>query len=247
MPTLETDDGATIAQSLAILEWLEETHPAPPSLPRDTLTRGRVRAFALTVACDIHPLNNPRVLRSLARDMGQDQAAQDIWYATGSPRDWAHWKRSSPTSRDRSASIQDPAWPMSAWSRDSAARGGCVAPPNPIRGCCVPRPPRSRCLPSSMPRRSARPMPAERTDPLDGFDLRHLPTPFHIDHCPDRLGLAPELDRHLAFGLGVHQCARLSLGGRMAGSRSPTSPSTIRPTCRCAAGGRAAAASSPFP
>ena len=81
VPTLETDDGTLIAQSLAIIEWLEETHPAPPLLPRDPLARARVRAVALTIACDIHPLNNLRVLRTLAHDMGQDQAARDRWYA----------------------------------------------------------------------------------------------------------------------------------------------------------------------
>ena len=81
VPTLETDDGALIAQSLAIIEYLNETHPTPPLLPRDPLARARVRAFALTIACDIHPLNNLRVLRYLGAAMGQDQAARDTWYA----------------------------------------------------------------------------------------------------------------------------------------------------------------------
>jgi maleylpyruvate isomerase len=80
VPTLETDDGALLTQSLAIIEWLEETHPEPPLLPRDPLRRARVRAFALTIACDIHPLNNLRVLRYLKRVMGQDDAARDEWY-----------------------------------------------------------------------------------------------------------------------------------------------------------------------
>jgi maleylacetoacetate isomerase len=81
VPTLETDGGGLIAQSLAIIEWLEETHPTPPLLPRDPLARARVRGFALTVACDIHPLNNLRVLRYLGQAMGHDQAARDTWYA----------------------------------------------------------------------------------------------------------------------------------------------------------------------
>jgi maleylacetoacetate isomerase len=81
VPTLETDDGAAIAQSLAIIEWLEETRPTPPLLPGDPLARARVRAFALTIACDIHPLNNLRVLRYLGHEMGQDQALRDRWYA----------------------------------------------------------------------------------------------------------------------------------------------------------------------
>ena len=81
VPTLETDAGALLAQSLAMIEYLDETHPEPPLLPRDMLARARVRAFALTVACEIHPLNNLRVLRYLGSVMGQDQAAREAWYA----------------------------------------------------------------------------------------------------------------------------------------------------------------------
>lgn len=80
IPTLETDSGDLIAQSLAIMEWLDETHPAPPLLPGGAVERARIRAFALTVACDIHPLNNLRVLRYLKSAMGQDDAARDTWY-----------------------------------------------------------------------------------------------------------------------------------------------------------------------
>ena len=80
IPTLETDSGAPIAQSLAIIEYLDETHPAPPLLPADPLARAQVRAFALTIACDIHPLNNLRVLQYLERAMGQPKAARDTWY-----------------------------------------------------------------------------------------------------------------------------------------------------------------------
>ncbi len=81
VPTLETDDGVLLGQSLAIIEWLEETHPTPALLPRDPVARAHVRAFALTIACDIHPLNNLRVLRYLKDAHGQDQAARDAWYA----------------------------------------------------------------------------------------------------------------------------------------------------------------------
>ena len=55
MPTLETDDGRTLVQSLAIIEWLDETHPKPPLLPNDAFQRARARAFAYAIACDIHP------------------------------------------------------------------------------------------------------------------------------------------------------------------------------------------------
>ena len=69
VPALETDGGSVLTQSLAICEWLEETHPEPPLLPGEALERARIRAFALAIACDIHPVQNLRVLarlRSLA-------------------------------------------------------------------------------------------------------------------------------------------------------------------------------------
>ena len=65
VPALETDDGAVLTQSLAICEWLEETHPEPPLLPGDALERARIRAFALAIACDIHPVQNLKVLARL--------------------------------------------------------------------------------------------------------------------------------------------------------------------------------------
>jgi len=66
VPALETDDGAVLTQSLAICEWLDETHPDPPLLPRgDALERAHVRAFALAIACDVHPVQNLKVLSRL--------------------------------------------------------------------------------------------------------------------------------------------------------------------------------------
>jgi|ERR1051326_8317834 maleylacetoacetate isomerase len=79
VPTLETD-GEKLIQSLAIIEYLDETHPEPPFLPRDPAGRARVRALAGIVACDIHPLNNLRVLRYLHRPLGHDQEAIEHWY-----------------------------------------------------------------------------------------------------------------------------------------------------------------------
>jgi maleylpyruvate isomerase len=81
VPTLETDDGALLGQSLAIIEWLEETHPVPALLPRESLARARIRSIALGISCDIHPLNNLRVLRYLKSVLGQDEAARNAWYA----------------------------------------------------------------------------------------------------------------------------------------------------------------------
>lgn len=75
VPTLELDDGAFLTQSLAIIEWLNETHPTPPLLPGDPLKRARVRAFALAVACETHPLQNLRIL-GWVREIGGEEAAQ---------------------------------------------------------------------------------------------------------------------------------------------------------------------------
>jgi maleylacetoacetate isomerase len=79
VPALETD-GRRLIQSLPIIEYLDETHPEPPLLPADAAGRARVRALAAIVACDIHPINNLRVLRYLSRPLGHDQAAIETWY-----------------------------------------------------------------------------------------------------------------------------------------------------------------------
>ena len=80
VPVLE-DGALALAQSLAIIEYLDETHPEPPLLPAGPAERAWVRAVALAVACDIHPLNNLRVLEYLARELHADAAARDHWYA----------------------------------------------------------------------------------------------------------------------------------------------------------------------
>ena len=80
VPALVTDDGTVLAQSLAIIEYLEETHPSPPLLPGDAAARARVRALALAIACDIHPLDNLRVLRYLLHTVGVTEEQKDAWY-----------------------------------------------------------------------------------------------------------------------------------------------------------------------
>jgi maleylacetoacetate isomerase len=79
MPALEVD-GAVLTQSLAILEYIDERWPEPPLLPADALGRARVRGLAELVACDIHPIDNLRVLRYLRTELGQDEPTVQAWY-----------------------------------------------------------------------------------------------------------------------------------------------------------------------
>ncbi len=79
VPTLDVD-GATLTQSLAIIEYLDEVHPAVPLLPKDPITRAKIRAFALAIACEIHPINNLRVLGYLKTTLKHDQPTVDTWY-----------------------------------------------------------------------------------------------------------------------------------------------------------------------
>jgi maleylacetoacetate isomerase/maleylpyruvate isomerase len=74
------DGGHTLTQSLAIIEYLDETHPEPPLLPADALGRARVRAIAQDIACEIHPLNNLRVLRYLVRELKVGDDDKNRWY-----------------------------------------------------------------------------------------------------------------------------------------------------------------------
>ncbi|MGY3619433.1 maleylacetoacetate isomerase [Bradyrhizobium sp. USDA 10063] len=80
VPTLESDAGAILTQSLAIIEWLDETHPAPPLLPKDSLQRAKVRAFAQAIACDTHPVQNLKVLARL-RQLGLPEEKVTEWAA----------------------------------------------------------------------------------------------------------------------------------------------------------------------
>ena len=80
VPALELDDGRVLTQSLAIIEYLEETHPSPRLLPEDAAGRARVRAIALGIACEIHPLNNLRVLNYLTGTLGSTDAQRNGWY-----------------------------------------------------------------------------------------------------------------------------------------------------------------------
>lgn len=79
VPVLD-DDGSVLTQSLAIIEYLDETRPQPPLLPAGAADRARVRAIALAIACEIHPLNNLRVLGYLKKSLGIAEEQRDLWY-----------------------------------------------------------------------------------------------------------------------------------------------------------------------
>lgn len=80
VPALMTDDGRVLTQSLAIIDWLDESFPSPPFLPNDSMGRARVRSIALAIACDIHPIDNLRVLQYLTGTLGLSDAQRDGWY-----------------------------------------------------------------------------------------------------------------------------------------------------------------------
>ena len=81
VPALQLQDqSVALTQSLAIIEYLEEVHPSPALMPKDALDRAWLRSLALSIACDIHPLNNLRVLRYLVNDMKLSEIDKDRWY-----------------------------------------------------------------------------------------------------------------------------------------------------------------------
>jgi maleylacetoacetate isomerase/maleylpyruvate isomerase len=80
VPTLELDDGTRLNQSLAIIEYLDETHPQPALIPREGKARARVRSLSYLIASEIHPVNNLRVLQYLKRALGQNEDQINTWY-----------------------------------------------------------------------------------------------------------------------------------------------------------------------
>ena len=98
VPLLELDDGTHLTQSMAIVEYLDEVQPAPALLPADALGRARVRALSQIVACEIHPINNLRVLKYLTKELKVEEEAKNTWYR--------HWVRSGLESFERQLAQQ---------------------------------------------------------------------------------------------------------------------------------------------
>ena len=121
VPALTDSSGDILTQSLAIIEYLDETFPEPPLLPADALERAHVRAIAQTIACDIHPLNNTSPLRYLKHQLKQEQETIDEWYR--------HWVIEGFTAIEEmikpapSASVLSQPWRMSASCRSLSTRG----------------------------------------------------------------------------------------------------------------------------
>ncbi len=117
VPMLEDGD-IRLSQSMAIIEYLDETHPEPALLPGDPLGRARVRALAQSIACEIHPLNNLRVLRYLVRELKVDEEAKNTWYR--------HWVRDGLLSFERQLALQ----PVSlyCWGDTPTLADCCLVP-----------------------------------------------------------------------------------------------------------------------
>ena len=102
VPTLVDDEGRHLHQSLAIIEYLDETHPEPPLLPAGAAGRARVRAIAQDIACEIHPLNNLRVLRYLVRTAGVGEEAKNAWMR--------HWMEEGLAVVERQLAVEPSTW-----------------------------------------------------------------------------------------------------------------------------------------
>ena len=123
VPTLETDSGERLGQSMAMMEYLDETHPEPALLPRDAMGRARVRALSQLIACEIHPLNNLRVLKYLVRELKVEEEAKNTWYR--------HWVRTGLEAYERELSLL----PASTYSYgDTPTMADCCLVPQIFNG-----------------------------------------------------------------------------------------------------------------
>ena len=120
VPLLKDGD-AMVTQSLAIIEYLEETHPTPPLLPADALGRARVRALAQDIACEIHPLNNLRVLRFLTHDLKLSSDDKNRWYR--------HWVETGLAVVERQLADQQAVQPARYCHGDTPTLADCTLVP----------------------------------------------------------------------------------------------------------------------
>lgn len=118
VPLLELEDGTRLSQSMAIIEYLDDTHPEPALLPADALSRARVRALAQSIACEIHPLNNLRVLKYLVRELKVEEDAKNTWYR--------HWVRSGLEAFERQLAQQSPS--TFCWGETPTLADCCLVP-----------------------------------------------------------------------------------------------------------------------
>lgn len=100
VPTLDID-GRRLGQSMAIIEYLDELHPTPALLPKDPFERAQVRALSQSIACEIHPLNNLRILKYLTQDLHVSEDDKNIWYR--------HWVRTGLEAFERQLALLPPA------------------------------------------------------------------------------------------------------------------------------------------
>ena len=117
VPLLEVGEDR-LSQSMAIIEYLDETHPTPSLLPVSALDRARVRALAQSIACEIHPLNNLRVLKYLVRELKIDEEAKGQWYR--------HWVREGLESFERQLAQQRPS--RYCWGDAPTLADVCLVP-----------------------------------------------------------------------------------------------------------------------
>lgn len=116
LPALETGEGDVLTQSLAILEYLEEVHPHPALLPADPVARAKVRAMALAIACDIHPVNNLAVLKHLRGPLALEEAAVTAWIH--------HWMARGFTALERMVAPDGPY----CWGEQPTLADLCLVP-----------------------------------------------------------------------------------------------------------------------
>jgi maleylacetoacetate isomerase len=118
VPLLELEDGTRLSQSMAIIEYLDDTHPEPALLPADALSRARVRALAQSIACEIHPLNNLRVLKYLVHELKVEEDAKNTWYR--------HWVHSGLEAFERQLTQQPPS--RFCWGETPTLADCCLVP-----------------------------------------------------------------------------------------------------------------------